>query len=160
MSVIRFTLIDETGTASFVGPCHAIKMFVAACSQHPTTGDQLLSIVRHYDFDFVQSVESGLAVFDEHNARENTANFDTLVQSTNSRDLPPFRVLNPTGRHASLQPAGTGLILFNLPARRIVQVQNSYADVLRTDRGRVRRNGRPTRMLYRYTLPDEWKIVP
>lgn len=75
-------------------------------------------------------------------------------------DLPPFRVVDERTRQQSLKPVSTGLILFNLKARRIIQVQNSYADVLRADRGRVRQNGRPTRMLYYYTLPEEWNIVP
>ncbi len=48
----------------------------------------------------------------------------------------------------------------DLPAQRIVQVQNSYAALLRRDRGRIRTAGRPTRHLYRYVLPDEWRLVP
>ncbi len=160
VNVIRFTIVDERGTSSFVGPCHAIKMLVAACSRHPHGSSQLLHYTRPYDEAFARSVESGLAVFDEHNTRENYAAFHRLMESTAPADLPPFRVVDERTRQLSLRPVATGLILFNLKERRIIQVQNSYAEVQRADRGRVRENGRPTRMLYYYSLPEEWNIVP
>jgi hypothetical protein len=69
-------------------------------------------------------------------------------------------VVDDLSRSLSQKPAATGVILFNLKARRIIQIQNSYAEVLRVDRGRIRQNGRPTRVLYHYALPDEWSIVP
>ena len=69
-------------------------------------------------------------------------------------------VLDEQTRRASLEPARLGLVVFNLPARRIVQIQNSYANLERSDRGRVRRNGQPVQTCYSYTLPDEWSIVP
>ena len=160
MDIIRFTVIDEAGTASFIGPCHAIKMLVAGCSQHPQSLRQLLESTRRYDADFVTTVLSGLAVFDEHNTRENVATFTGISNQLEPAELPPFRVFDDHTRRLSLAPVGTGLILFNLTTRRIIQVQNSYAEVLRVDRGRVRENGRPTRILYHYRLPDEWRIVP
>lgn len=160
VSVIRFTVTDRQGTASFVGPCHAIKMVVAACSRHPETIDDLLRHTRPYDPDFVSSVWSGLTVFDEHCTPDEPAGLHRLLSTTQSRDLPPFRVIDDASREASLEPVDTGLILINLAARRIVQVQNSYADVQRADRGRVRRQGKPTPLLYHYRLPAEWRIVP
>ncbi|HEU5423893.1 MAG TPA: hypothetical protein VFU72_10165 [Nitrolancea sp.] len=159
MNVIRFTVIDDTAS-SFVGPCHAIKMLVAACSRDARTLGELLAFARPYDAAFVTGVQSGLAVFDEHNTAENFAAFRQQAGRLNPAELPPFRVLDESTRALSLTPAGTGLIMFNLPARRIIQVQNSYADVLRTDRGRVRENGRPTRFLYHYELPSDWRILP
>ena len=160
MNIIRFTIIDDRGIVSFVGPCHGIKMFVAACSSHPSTVEQLLQNTRRYDAAFICSIESSLAVFDEHNTQENYAAFLALVETTTPTDLPAFRVVDEQSRALSLKPAATGVILFNLKTRRIIQVQNSYAEVLRVDRGRIRQNGRPTRMLYYYSLPDEWSIVP
>lgn len=160
MSRIRFTVIDETGTFSFVGPCHVIKMLVAACAHEPHTVGEMLEIARAFDPEFVDGVRSGIAVFDEHNTAGNLEAFASWRDKLAPADLPPFRVLDESGREASLEPAGTGLILFNLRSRRIVQIQNSYADVLRADRGRIRRNGRPTRTLYHYSLPDDWRIVP
>ena len=160
MNVIRFTVIDEQGAASFVGPCHAIKMLVAACGRHPSRSSQLLQYARPYDEAFARSIESGLAIFDEHNTRANHTAFTDQMESTPPAELPPFRVFDERTRQLSLKPVGTGLILINLKERRIIQVQNSYAEVLRCDRGRVRQNGRPTRMLYYYSLPEEWNIVP
>ncbi len=160
MYVIRFTVIDDRGTSSFVGPCHVIKMLTAACSCHPAGIQQLLQYARSYDEAFVRSIESGLAIFDEHNTRENHAAFQELMETTSPAELPPFRVVDERSRQLSLKPVVTGLILFNLTARRIIQVQNSYADVQRVDRGRIRENGRPTRTLYYYSLPQEWNIVP
>ena len=52
------------------------------------------------------------------------------------------------------------LVLFNLPQKRIVQVHNTYAEVQREDRGRIRKAGRPTGVYYHYQLPAEWAIVP
>lgn len=82
------------------------------------------------------------------------------MDTTAPVELPPFRVVDERTRHLSLKPVATGLILYNLKALRIIQIQNSYAEVQRADRGRVRQNGRPTRILYYYKLPEEWNIVP
>ena len=160
VSVIRFTVIDHCGATSFVGPCHAIKMLVAACSNRPESTEQLLEFTRPYDADFISTVRGALAVFDEYNVPNNPAAFRAKLATVSSRDLPPFRVLDDRLRRASLEPVDTGLIIINLAARRIIQIQNSYAEVLRADRGRVRQNGKPTRTLYRYKLPAEWHIVP
>jgi hypothetical protein len=51
-------------------------------------------------------------------------------------------------------------VLYNLKARRIVQLVNQYGELLRQDRGRIRRGGEPTRLLYTYRLPDDWRILP
>jgi hypothetical protein len=160
VNIIRYTVIDDHGIVSFIGPCHGIKMFVAACANHPTTVEQLLQNARRYDESFISSIESGLAIFDEHNTRENYAAFLAVAEDAPPADLPPFRVVDDCSRGLSLKPAATGVILFNLKARRIIQIQNSYAEVLRVDRGRIRQNGRPTRMYYYYSLPEEWRIVP
>jgi hypothetical protein len=63
-------------------------------------------------------------------------------------------------REVSLTPVKAGLVLFNLPQKRIIQVQNTYADVQREDRGRFRKAGQPTGRYYRYQLPADWTIVP
>jgi hypothetical protein len=59
-----------------------------------------------------------------------------------------------------LQPVKVGLIIFNLRAKRIVQVQNSYGVLHRSDRGRYFENGQPTDRLYFYRLPSDWSLVP
>lgn len=157
---IRFTIIDENETISFVGPCHAIKMLAAACSRQPLSIRDLLDRCKVYDPDLIEDVLIGIAVFDEHNTREHPGAFHEVLETCSSEDLPPFRVLDEATRRASQTHAGSGLIIINLKARRIIQVQNSYADVQRVDRGRLRRDGKPTTLLYHYKLPDEWRIVP
>lgn len=160
MSRIRYTVTDEQGTTSFIGPGHAIKMFVAACAKEPQSLRELLNHVRRYDATFVEDVQNGLSVFDEHNVKDDTSQIESRIAESAPDDLPPFRVFNETTRAASSHPAQAGLIIFNLNARRIVQVQNSYEEIQRTDRGRIREYGKPTRSLYHYRLPQDWALVP
>ena len=46
------------------------------------------------------------------------------------------------------------------PQNLLDQVQNTYANLQRSDRGRVRRDGKATQTFYSYTLPSDWSIVP
>lgn len=157
---MRFTVVDGGGTVSFVGPCHALKMFAAACSRRPRDHRELLELTAEYDARLSGSVLAGLAVFDEHNLPGNVDAIRARLNANGAEDAPPFRVLDEVTRRLSLDPVRAGLVVFNLPARRIVQVQNSYADLDRQGRGRIRRDGRPTRRLYHYELPADWSIVP
>lgn len=160
MSRIRYTVTDDQGTTSFIGPGHAIKMFVAACAKEPSTLKEMLESVRRYDAAFVSDVLRGLSVFDEHNLAGETMSIEAQIEDTDPDELPPFRVFNEATRAASSHPAQAGLIIFNLAARRIVQVQNSYGEIQRSDRGRIRESGEPTKALYHYRLPSEWALVP
>jgi hypothetical protein len=160
VALIRFTVADSEGTSSFIGPGHAIKMLVAACARGPRTLAELLDLTRRYDDEFAARVLNGLSMFDEHNLRENTASIERVFDECASADWPPFRVYNDATRRASTQPAQAGLIVINLNAKRIIQVQNSYAEIKRKDRGRIRLEGKPTRRLYHYDLPTEWSLVP
>jgi hypothetical protein len=128
-------------------------MLVAGCATMPCTLDELLAYVRHLDAHFVDVIQSGLAVFDEHHP---------VVEAPTPRlDWPVvFRVTDTVSRQVSLQPHGAGIVVFNLPGRRIVQVHNTYADVERKDRGRLRRDGRPVQQLYTYELPEAWQLLP
>jgi hypothetical protein len=74
--------------------------------------------------------------------------------------LPVLRVVDDLTRRESLEPVKLGLVLFNLPAKRIVQVQNSYGVLKRSDRGRYFENGQPTERLYFYRLPNDWSLLP
>lgn len=160
MGVMRFTIIDATKTVSFVGPNHGGKVLTAACSTGPTDLDTLLAAAEPYDRDLVTYLRNGLANFDEHNVPGNFTAIHDRLRADRPVNQPPFRVVDEVTRTASVTPAGYGLILFNLTAQRIVQVQNSYSTLLRRDRGRIRAAGRPTRQLYRYELPGDWRIVP
>ena len=158
--MFRYTVADADGTVSFLGPAHALKMLVAACARGASTLAELLDFARRYDDQFPTAVLDGLAVFDEHNLRDNTRQIEAIMEDTSSFDWPPFRVYNDATRRASTQPGRSGLIVFNLGSKRIVQVQNSYSEIQRKDRGRIRTGGHPTRVLYFYDLPSEWSIVP
>ncbi len=157
---IRLTVIDEQGTVSFISPAHGAKMLTAACSRRPAHLAALLDAARPYDPDLIGYLRDGLAVFDEHNAHGRYAAIHSALRAAPLVESPPFRVVDDVTRAASLTPVAAGLILFNLPARRIVQVQNSYSAIQRRDRGRIRASGRPTRHLYRYELPTDWRLVP
>lgn len=166
MYVMRFTVIDPEGTVSFVAPCNGLKALVAACSQQPTPANvrELLEATAPYDDRLGDNVLNGLARFDEYNSKERHSNFDAAIElfSADKRDheLPPFRVFDETTREISLTPVKAGLVLFNLTQKRIIQLQNTYADVERRDRGRRWRDGKPTQQLYHYRLPPEWAILP
>jgi hypothetical protein len=164
---MRYTIIDPRGAVSLVGPCHALKMLVAACAKMPSTLGDLLGHLQPLDAQFADFIASGLAVFDEHHlppdvagAAANGANGANGSNGSNGANGRVFRVIDPASRQASLQPVVAGLVVFNLNERRIVQVQNSYAEVARRDRGRLRRAGRPVQTYYYYDLPETWRIVP
>jgi hypothetical protein len=169
MYEMRYTVIDAAGTVSFVGPCHALKMLVAACAKMPADLTALLEHLRALDAQVADHVVDGLAVFDEHHVSEpgNRAGGEHPQEagadagSPAPAPAPPvFRVVDHASRQASLQPIRAGAVIFNLPERRIIQLQNSYADVQRQDRGRLRRDGRPVQTFYHYDLPAEWRILP
>jgi hypothetical protein len=166
MFVMRFTVIDHAGTVSFVAPCTALKALVAACSKAATDLDLegLLSAATPYDTDLKDYVLDSLSMFDEHNSHGSYEQIhsalDYAEEQRTQHAVPAFRVVDEPTRKASLEPVKAGLVLFNLKSRRIIQVQNTYADVKRRDRGRIHEGGAPTRRLYHYELPHEWEIVP
>jgi hypothetical protein len=157
---MRFTLIDESGSISFRGPGHGLKMLTAACSFGARTNREMLAQLESMDAALAESVRVGLSKFDEHclaSAPESVAHW---LNEQESLSAEPFRVYNQAMRRASLKPERLGIVIFNLQERRIVQVQNSYGALLRSDRGRIRKENRPTSRFYRYELPREWAIVP
>jgi hypothetical protein len=160
VSVLRYTVVDDAGTVSFVGPGHAMKMLAAACAREPGDVRSLLDAAGRYDAVFAKTVLDGLSIFDELNTAEDHAASDAQFAEIEPKKSPPFRVLNEAMRNRSLEPVGAGLVVYNLPARRIIQVQNSYAELQRQGRGRHRENGRPVQRLYHYKLPESWSILP
>jgi hypothetical protein len=158
--MMRFTVVDDGGTVSFVGPCHALKALAAACSRGASDHRGLLGLLGDYDGGLSERWITGLMVFDEHNTPKDSRAVRQWLEELEPAEAPPFRVVDDITRRASLQPVRYGLVVFNLIARRIVQVQNSYDNLKRADRGRVRIAGEPTRRLYNYELSDEWSIVP
>lgn len=160
MDTMRFTLIDEHTKISFVGPVTALPAVVAACANGVTTVSSLMDDLERYQPRLVESVRSGLAVFDEHNINGNFGQVHAAIDYCKPQDLPPFRVVDGRTREASLTPVRAGVVLFNLRARRIVQIQNTYAQIQRTGRVRVLDTESRRVRIQRYELPPEWTLVP
>jgi len=160
--VMRFTVLDERGTVSFISPCRTLDALVAACAAGPTSLAALLEDASRYEPELRDKVLSGLAVFDEHNTRENPASIHAALDLLKPADLPVFRVLDERTRQASLQPARAGVIIFNLADKRIVQIHNTYHEIQREGRIRVARPESEGRrgQVHRYQLPVEWTLVP
>lgn len=156
---LRCTVIDPTGTITFVGPGHLAKVLVAGCARGPANSRELLQLAERYDATLIQDLTAGLAIFDEHNVSDDHTWIDERLGDQADYPL-PVRVVNAATRQLSLAPFDAGLIVFNLNAHRIVQVQNSYAEILRRDRGRVREAGEPTDSMFHYALPASWSILP
>ncbi len=119
MSVLRFTVVDDAGTVSFVGPGHAMKMLAAACAKGPGDYRELMEAVVAYDAVFAKTVLDGLRIFDEHNTLDDFGAGEQHLAEVEPRESPPFRVLTEAMRRRSLEPVGAGLVVFNLSARRI-----------------------------------------
>lgn len=158
--MMRFTVIDHEGTMSFTGPGHGLKLLVAGCSHGPESAGALLQSIRAYDEAFVDRVKFELARFDEHVVRDDQRSIEAWLSSEVAPVFPAFRVFNQRLRNMSLWPEKLGVVLFNLPEQRIVQIQNAYGELLRRDRGRFRQGGTPVNRFYHYSLPDSWQLLP
>ncbi len=159
-NVFRFNVVDDSGSASFVGPAHCLKALAAGCSHGPSTLPELLELVRRYDPDWIEEVRLGLMVFDEHNIDVLSDDYAEEVTSEDDQDHRAFRIIDATTRARSMKPGHLGLVVVNLREQRIIQIQNSYAELHRKGRGRIRSRGVPTRSLFHYELPEAWSIVP
>lgn len=156
----RCNVIDERGTVSFVAPPHGLKVLAASIARGSNDFADLMAKARQYDAAWADSVKRDLLIFDEHNVDEVGASFGEAIELRRDDGHHAFRVIDTMTRQRSLEPGGLGLVVFNLKERRIIQIHNSYDDLRRRDRGRVRVDGKPTDRLFHYELPSEWAIVP
>jgi hypothetical protein len=159
-SLFRFNVIDDAGAVSFLGPAHGLKAIAAACSKGPRSIADLLDHAHRYDAEWIDNVVLGLLVFDEHNIDALSPGYEPNVRKETDRDHRAFRIVDAATRSRSMKPAQLGLVVVNLRERRIIQIHNSYAELLRKGRGRIRRFGVPTRSMFHYELPTTWSIVP
>lgn len=151
----RFNVIDEQGTVSFLGPRHGSKMVAAACGANHRSVESMLTYLEALDEVWATEIARGLREFDARHAGRNGGEA--------ALDLDwhePFRVIDAETRAQSMRISSLGLFVVNLRERRIVQVDNRSTDLAKAGKGRVRRNGKPTRMLFRYDLSPEWDLVP
>jgi hypothetical protein len=160
--VMRFTVIDPRGRVSFVASCSTLEALVAACAStnQPRTLEQLLRSAEPFVGDLTEHVLSGLAVFDEHNSPSNYRWVHAALDYCTPQEAPVFRVVDPRTEEVSLSPVRAGVVVFNLLAKRIVQIQNTYSEIRRKGRVRVLRNNQPTDRVHRYELPPDWSLVP
>lgn len=160
MGLMRFTVVDARSTVSFIGPDRALHAIVAACANGAGSIEDLLDRVAPFVGELRERVLSGLAVFDEHNARGNMRWIHAAFDYCKREEVPVFRVLDDRTREISLSPVWAGAVVFNLKSKRIVQIQNTYSDVRREGRLRVMEGDRPTNKIQRYKLGPEWTVVP
>lgn len=160
MDLMRFTVIDRKGGVSFVAHGDALPALVAACARNPSTLEHLLDLADHYYKDLKEYVLSSLAVFDEHNAPGRYEAIHRTLAATPPQEQPPFRIVDDVTREASLRPVKAGAILFNLRAKRIVQIVNTYREIRRSGRARIFDGQRLTNSIFNYRLPADWALVP
>lgn len=160
VDVMRMTVIDARGTISFVAHCSAVVALTAACAADPTTLDELLSASQQFDHGLRQRVLNGLAVFDEYNLPEDMQAIHGQLAQLSPRETPVFRVLDEVTREASLRPVRAGIVLFNLRAKRIVQIENTYEPLARAGEVNYHNGTFLSIRIYAYELPPAWSIVP
>ncbi len=160
MNLIRCTVVDRQGAVSFVAHADALPALVAACAANPSSLDKLLELSEPYYSDLRDYVQAGLAVFDELNLRGRYDAVHEALRCTPPHEQPVFRVVDSLTQEASLRPVKAGAIIFNLKAKRIVQVMNSYREIRRSGHARIFDGCGYTETVFSYRLPREWALVP
>lgn len=157
---IRLTVVDTAGTVSFIAHASAAVALAAACADNPATLRDLLDASTRYDRALRDKVLNGLAVFDEHNLPDNLSDIHERLETLAPREIPAFRVLDPITREASLRPVRSGVVLYNLPARRIVQIENTYEPLAPSGEVNYHNGKFLSIRLVPYKLSPDWTIVP
>ena len=160
MNLIRCTIVDRKGAVSLVAHADALPSLVAACTASPSGLDELLALSEPYYRGLREYVEIGLAVFDEMNVRGRYGVIHETLRRTESARQPVFRVVDSVTREASLRPVNAGAVIFNLKAKRIVQIMNSYREIRRIGHARIFDGSDYTDAVFSYRLPVEWALVP
>jgi len=160
VDVMRFTVVDQRGTVSFVAHTSAAVALTASCARNPTTLAELLEASRQYDRRLHEIVSHGLALFDEHNVPGDIRAIHRQLEQLPERESPVFRVMDDLTREASLRPVRAGIILFNLVRKRIVQIMNTDEDIRRSCEVNYHNGKFLSRRVFDYELPGEWSIVP
>lgn len=157
---IRLTVVDSAGTVSFVAHASAAVALAGACASDPTTLRELLDASTQFDRRLRDRVLNGLAVFDEHNLPDNLSAIHQQIEELAPREVPAFRVLDAITREASLRPVRNGCVLYNLLARRIVQLENTYEPLAPSGEVNYHNGTFLSIRLVPYKLSPDWTIVP
>lgn len=157
---MRFTIVDARGTISFVDDAFLMLPLVAACAANPTSLRDMLERADQIDRRLRRRVLIGLAVFDEHNVEGDYESIHERLGTAPDDDEPLFRVVDERTRQRSLEPTRTGLIIFNLKDRRIIQMLNHFYAVERAGDVHIHNGNRYSRRTVSYELPQAWSIVP
>ncbi len=160
MNMLRCTVIDRTGGVSFLADGDALPALVAACTSNPRDLAELLNRAEPFYHSLSDYVLAGLAIFDEHNLAGHYDPIHKALTTLPRHRQPVFRVVDTLTREASLRPVKAGAVIFNLPAKRIVQIANSYKVIRRMGHGRVFDGCGLTGATFSYRLPEEWALVP
>jgi len=160
VNVLRCTIIDARGGVSFVADADVLPALARACADNPRTLEQLLDGTTAYYGGLREQVLNGLAMFDERNLAGHYESIHQALDLCASYELPVFRVVDERTREASLSPVKAGAVVFNLRAKRIIQIQNTYQEITRRGAGRIFDGTRLTNRIFRYQLPGEWALVP
>jgi hypothetical protein len=153
-------VIDKMGGVSFLTHGDALPALVKACASNPATVTSFLDAAEPFYHDIRDYVEAGIAMFDEHNTRGRYESIHKALTTLPRHRQPTFRIVDSLTQEASLRPVKAGLVIFNLKARRIVQVMNSYREIRRTGRGQVFDGRSLTDDTFNYRLPSDWALVP
>jgi hypothetical protein len=160
MNVLRCTIIDQRGGVSFVAHGDALPALVAACAASPQTVEELLGAAEPYYRNLAEYVLNGLAIFDEHNSDGHYEPIHKVLTTLPRHKKPVVGLVDDLTQDPSLRPLKAGAVLFNLRAKRIVQIVNSYREIRRSGHGRVFDGRSHTSTVFRYRLPEEWALVP
>ncbi|MBI2907283.1 MAG: hypothetical protein HYX92_06465 [Chloroflexi bacterium] len=160
MNVMRYTVIDGSGGVSFVAHCDVCFALMAACATGPQTLQQLLDFAELYYGNLSDYVQDGLAVFDEWNRPGRYEPIHAALATCPPERQPVFRVVDDITREASLRPVKAGVVVFNLRAKRVIQLQNSYIEIQRKGRAKFFDGSKTTDRYFTYRLPAGWALVP
>src|SRR6188472_2040485 len=107
--MMRFTIVDDRTTTSFLAPPHVLKAIAACCARGASTTRDVLSMLAKYDACLASEIREQLSVFREHNTNIDTrwicARFDKELEEAG-----PFDVLDERTKRASLEPTRLGLV--------------------------------------------------
>jgi hypothetical protein len=160
VNLVRCTILDAQGGVSFVAHADILPALARACADDPRTVEQLLDAATPYYAGLREQVMNGLAMFDERNVAGHYESIHQALDLCAPFEQPVFRVVDERTREASLSPVKAGAVVFNLRAKRIIQIENTYQEITRRGAGRVFDGRVMTGRVFSYQLPNEWTLVP